>query len=172
MSVAQMAWNLSTIKDRITNDLKASLGGDWKRSDAIALVALLTAGVGAYFSYSVARTAQLSERRHEVRSEAAQIINAYQEKLSYFNCYFIALGKPIDEKNPQLLSLNAQIDKMRSNLDSLDGFDNDTLDVFQSYLNKIPGKADRDTDSMIREIRAKMSKSQLDGIDSICTLHG
>ena len=170
-----MAWktfSFRSVREWVAADLRASSGGSWKRSDAIAVIALIAACISGYYSYSAAHSAQLSERRDQVRSEATRIINSYQHRLDYFNCYFTALGRPLNQNNKRLVSLETQLDNMRAKLSLIDADSNQALDIYQSYLNKIPGKPDRETDNMIRAIRAKMSDSQLDRIKHVCTLSG
>ena len=144
----------------------------WSKSDKFAVAALIVSIGAAWYSYSVADNARLDAKRQATRSDSILLLDAAQNRLEFFNCHFIALGNPVDDKDPQLKQLVAALDTSRQNLALIDRWDDHEIDSYRAALNVTPASFTKTADELIRKTRANLDEPALAKIDRVCRLDG
>ena len=149
----------------------------WSRSDTIAVIALIASviagiasGIAGYYSYSVAKDSRLDAKRQATRADAIALLDAAQRKLEFFNCHFIALGKPIQKEDPQLKNLLSELDTARKNISLIDKWEDHELAGYRESLNETPAAFTSVATELTRKARAALSPEELKKIDQVCKI--
>lgn len=142
----------------------------WARADILSVIAIIFSVVSGVYGYWITDKVRLDSKRHELRADSVEQIDALQRQFALVNCSYVSLGRTIPKESDGYIEIETGIRTSRENLKQIDGWGDTALDIHRDTVtSKMPAFIEKAKELEV-EFRARLSETDLAKIDRICKL--